>query len=133
MIEAFGEANKVPEQHVFLINLEIDELITNYVRHSLHKVPRPRMELTLRVDDDKLILQILDTGPPFNPLEAPAPDLSDNIEERSIGGMGLHLVRSYCNHMKYELLEGCNLLTLEHNLPEANAAEDKDASEETTT
>ncbi len=116
MVEAFGEANGIPEQQIFLINLEIDELMTNYVRHSVRKVPQPRMELTVQEHDGKVILTVLDTGPPFNPLTAPPPDLSDDINQRRMGGMGLHLVRSYCDRMHYELVGGYNRLTLEHDL-----------------
>ena len=75
--------------------------MTNYVRHSVRKVPQPRMELTVQEHDGKVILTVLDTGPPFNPLTAPPPDLSDDIDQRRMGGMGLHLVRSYCDRMHY--------------------------------
>ena len=116
MVEAFGDANAVPNQQVFLVNLEIDELITNYVRHSVHKVARPRIQLTLRVHGRKLALVVLDTGPPFNPLTAPEPDVSTGLDEREMGGVGLHLVRSYCDRIHYELVDGYNRLTLEHDL-----------------
>ena len=116
MVEAFGEENGIPDQQIFLINLEIDELITNYVRHSLLKVSQPRMELTVQEHEGKVILTVLDTGPPFNPLTAPPPDLSDDLDQRKMGGMGLHLVRSYCDRIHYELVDGYNRLTLEHDL-----------------
>ena len=116
MVEAFGEANGIPEQQIFLINLEIDELITNYVRHSVRKVSKPRMELTVQEHEGKVILTVLDTGPPFNPLTAPPPDLSDDLDQRKMGGMGLHLVRSYCDRIHYELVDGYNRLILEHDL-----------------
>ena len=118
MVEAFGEANGIPAQQIFLINLEIDELMTNYVRHSVRKVSQPRMELTVQEHEGKVILTVLDTGPPFNPLTAPPPDLSDDIDQRKMGGMGLHLVRSYCDRIHYELVDGYNRLTLEHDLQE---------------
>jgi len=132
MVEAFGEANGVSPRQVFLVNLEIDELITNYVLHSLPKVARPRVQVTLRVHDDRLVLVILDTGLPFNPLEdAPEPDLGDDIDRRRLGGVGLHLVRSYCDNLHYELVDGCNRLTLEHRLHRAEAgAAAGDESEE---
>ena len=125
MVEAFGEANSIPDQQIFLVNLEIDELITNYVRHSIRNVTRPRMQLTLRVHEDKLVLVILDTGPPFNPLTAPEPDLKKDLDDREMGGVGLHLVRSYCDRIHYELVDGYNRLTLEHKLQPGDAGTEK--------
>lgn len=131
VVEAFGEAHAIPPQQIFLVNLEIDELITNYVRYSVCKVARPRMQLTLRVTGDKLVLVIFDTGPPFNPLtDAPEPDLSGDIDRRSMGGVGLHLVRSYCDRMEHELVGGCNRLTLEHRLQPPATGEPADARSE---
>ena len=83
----------------------------------MHKVRQPRIELTLQVVEDKLIVTLLDTGPPFNPLEAPEPDLSDDLDKRQIGGLGLHLVRSYCDRMRHQVVDGYNRVTLEHDLP----------------
>ena len=120
MIEAFGASNNVPEDKIFLVNLEVDELITNYVRHSVHKVRKPKVEVTLRVERDKIVLQVLDTGPPFNPDDAPKPDLESDIEERAIGGLGLHLVRTYCDRMQHRVIKTFNCLTLEHDLPAGN-------------
>ena len=116
MLEAFGESNGIPDQQIFRVNLAVDELLTNYVLHSVHKVRQPRMELTLQVADGKLMVTLLDTGPPFNPMEAPAADLSGNIDERQVGGLGLHPVRSYCDRMRHEVVDGYNRVTLEHDL-----------------
>ena len=117
LIEAFGETNGIPDQQIFRVNLAVDELVTNYVLYSVHKVRDPRIELTLQVGEGKLIVTLLDTGPPFNPLEAPEPDLSDDLDKQKIGGLGLHLVRSYCDRMRHQVVDGCNRVTLEHDLP----------------
>ena len=97
---------------IFRVNLAVDELVTNYVLHSMHKVRQPRMELTLRIRKGKLIVTLLDTGPPFDPRDAPEPDLSDDLDERQAGGLGLHLVRSYCDRMHHEIVDSYNRLTL---------------------
>ncbi len=113
LVEDFGENNSVPEQQIFMLNLILDELMTNYVRHSMHKVSMSRMELALRAEPDQVVLTILDTGPPFNPLDVPPPDMRKGIDDRQLGGMGLHLVRSYCDRMRHEAIHGYNKLTIE--------------------
>ena len=131
MIEAFGETNGIPDQQIFRVNLAVDELVTNYVFYSVHKVSQPRIELTLQVGDGKLIVTLVDTGPPFNPLEAPEPDLSDDLDKCQIGGLGLHLVRSYCDRMRHQVVDGYNCVTLEHDLPPASGRTERDAEQRT--
>ena len=130
-IEAFGESNGIPDQQIFRVNLAVDELVTNYVLYSVHKVSQPRMELTLQVGDGKLTVTVVDTGPPFNPLEAPEPDLSDDLDKRQIGGLGLHLVRSYCDRMRHQVVGEGNRVTLEHDLPPGRNRTERDAEHRT--
>ena len=118
MIEEFGRSNDIPENSVYVINLEIDELLTNYVTHSLRKVRQGRMELTLRAFPGKVTIEMLDSGPPFNPLEAKEPDTGLGVKEREPGGLGLHFVRTYSDRMRYECIDGCNRITIEHDLKE---------------
>ena len=131
MIEAFGETNGIPDQQIFRVNLAVDELVTNYVFHSVQKVRQPRIELTLQVGEGKLIVTLLDTGPPFNPLEAPEPDLSDDLDKQKIGGLGLHLVRSYCDRMRHQVVDGYNRVTLEHDLPPGRSESERNTEQRT--
>jgi serine/threonine-protein kinase RsbW len=57
-------------------------------------------------------LEFRDAGAPFNPLDAPAPDLGTPPEERKIGGLGLHLVRSLVDDASYCREGSVNVLVL---------------------
>jgi anti-sigma regulatory factor (Ser/Thr protein kinase) len=46
-------------------------------------------------------LTVQDEGVPFNPLDAPAADDTAPIEERPIGGLGIHLVRKLMDEIAY--------------------------------
>ena len=118
VIEEFGENHNIPEAQIYFVNLEIDELMTNYVAYAYSKVRRPRMKVTLRAFADRLVLVIKDSGPPFNPLEAPEADLSSDIDERRVGGVGLHLVRKYADRIDYRCVDEQNILSLEHKFVE---------------
>ena len=89
--------------------------MTNYVAYSYRKVQCPRMKVTLRKFTNRLVLVVEDSGPPFNPLDAPAPDLDSGIDDRKLGGMGLHLVRRYPDRIDYRCVDDRNILTLEHD------------------
>ena len=129
MIETFGSENQIADGAIFLINLEIDELLTNYVRHSVHMIRHPRMEVRVRLFEDRLVLIVIDTGPPFNPLTTEDPDLDSGIDDRQPGGLGLHIVKSYADRMQYEEVNGCNLVRLEHDVKHG-IGEDEGASNE---
>ena len=60
---------------------------------------------------DHIVLQIADDGRDFNPLAAPPLDLDQPLEERTIGGLGVHLVRSLAERVKYQRAGGRNILT----------------------
>ena len=57
-----------------------------------------------------------DDGEPFNPLEAAEADTSKPLEERAIGGLGVHLVRKLTDALEYQRHEGRNLLVMKKRL-----------------
>lgn len=122
MIEEFGKSHNIPDTPIYFVNLEIDELMTNYVAYAFRKVQQPRMNVILRTFADKLVLVVEDSGPPFNPLEAGEPDLTSGIDERRVGGMGLHLVRKYPDRIDYRCIGDRNILTLEHRFEKGGNA-----------
>lgn len=116
MVEEFGDANRLPEQQIYVINLALDELLTNTVSYGLRGVARPKIEIGLRIDGAVLVLTLVDNGRKFDPTQDTHPDLSSPVEERPIGGLGLHLIKNFADRIEYKYSEGRNRLTLEHDL-----------------
>jgi serine/threonine-protein kinase RsbW len=58
-----------------------------------------------------------DDGRPFNPVAAPEPDTTKSLEERSLGGLGIYLVRKLMDGLEYQRQAGKNLLLMKKNLP----------------
>jgi serine/threonine-protein kinase RsbW len=120
MVEAFGDANGLPDPKVFVINLALDELITNTVTHGLDEMAEAEIRITMRVVAGTLILVMEDNGQPFDPMEDTNADVTSSLEERAVGGLGLHLVKSFADRISYEFVEGRNRLTMEHDLAGAS-------------
>ena len=120
VVEGFGDANELPEPKIYMINLALDELITNTVSYGLQGVDKPQIEITLQVSGPVLVLTVVDNGQQFDPTQDTLPDLSSDIDDRPVGGLGLHLIKSFADRMKYEYVNGKNRLTLEHNLTSAD-------------
>ena len=122
MVEEFGDSQGLPEPIVFVINLALDELITNAVTHGFTGVTEPRIDIGLRVDGLTLVLTIEDNGHPFDPTADSHPDLDSPLEAREIGGLGLHLVKTFASRVDYRYLDGRNCLTLEHDLEQESGS-----------
>ena len=60
----------------------------------------------------RLVLTFSDDGVPFDPIAAKTPDTSAPLEQREIGGLGIHLVRNLIDEASYERKLGRNVLTL---------------------
>jgi sigma-B regulation protein RsbU (phosphoserine phosphatase) len=66
--------------------------------------------------DDSIVLVLTDTGKEFDPTAAPEADVTLSADEREIGGLGIFLIRQIMNEVKYERIEGKNVLTLEKKI-----------------
>jgi sigma-B regulation protein RsbU (phosphoserine phosphatase) len=98
------------------INLVLDELITNIIKHSNCSKKQP-IDLTLTKTDKKLTIQIADSGLPFDPTVCKLPDTSLSLENRTCGGLGVLLIRQFSDCWHYKRLKDRNILTLQKICP----------------
>jgi anti-sigma regulatory factor (Ser/Thr protein kinase) len=68
--------------------------------------------MELELDHERLKLTLTDDGPPFDPFSQAAPDTTLSIEDRPIGGLGIHLVRKLMDEISYERRDGHNVVVL---------------------
>jgi anti-sigma regulatory factor (Ser/Thr protein kinase) len=117
LVEAFGEAEGLQPESIFSVNLALDEVVTNIIRYA-HDDDRREHPIFVRLalEHGVLTAQVEDDGRAFNPLEAAVPDIDASIEERPIGGLGIHLVRSVMSSVEYRREDGRNVLTMKKNL-----------------
>lgn len=92
--------------------LAVDEAVTNVIVHGYHDRPGP-IELAVVAEPGSITITIRDQAPQFNPTQVPPPNLNLPLEQRPIGGMGIHLVRHSVDRFTYEsLANGGNQVTL---------------------
>jgi anti-sigma regulatory factor (Ser/Thr protein kinase) len=106
------EARHVPSEPAFLATLSIEELVSNCIKYGYDDQGEHLIDLDIGLEADRLVITFTDDGRAFNPLEAPEPDLTLPLEERPIGGLGLHLLRTMSDEMTYERRDGLNRVTL---------------------
>ena len=112
MIETFGEANELPEPKVYVVNLMLDELVTNLVMHGNSNDGTLMADIRLQVGAGGITLTVEDDGQPFDPTATEAPDVDAALEDRQVGKLGLHFVKSLADRVSYRLENGRNLLTI---------------------
>jgi anti-sigma regulatory factor (Ser/Thr protein kinase) len=95
------EGNGVDEKSAFCINLAAEELFTNMVRHNVGSGDSISVET--EISPERILFRLTDSDvEPFDPDSAATAKVDAPIEERKPGGLGLHLVRSMVNEVKYE-------------------------------
>lgn len=110
--EAWLSARQLPPEASFLVALAIEELVTNCIKYGYDDGLKHTISVVLSVADGTLTLDFVDDGHEFNPLEAPPPDLTLSIEDRPIGGLGIHLLRELTDELTYERRDSTNRVTL---------------------
>lgn len=100
------------------IVLAVDEVVSNIVVHGYRGQPGP-IEIEVKHDRDTLAICIRDEAFPFNPTSVPPPDLTLPLEQRAIGGIGIHLIRQVMEKVIHRITpQGGNELLLVKGLEE---------------
>lgn len=111
-LEQFAEIHELPPRATFETNLALDELVTNIISYGYTDDCEHDIRIDMTLTDGILTLRVVDDGEPFNPLEAAPPDLDSPLEERAVGGLGIHLVRKVMDDVHYRRDGRANVLTL---------------------
>ena len=94
------------------MTLVLEELLTNVVAYGYDDDAEHEINIRLKLADGVLTAIFDDDGRPFDPNNAKIPDLSDDIEERAIGGLGIHLILTIVDSLDYQRIKGRNYITL---------------------
>jgi anti-sigma regulatory factor (Ser/Thr protein kinase) len=109
--QAWEAAGLTPEG-LFPFELALEEVFVNAITHGAQAGQIRHFELAFSYANGRAALVLRDDAPAFDPLSLATPDLDADLEERSVGGLGIHLVRELMDEVTYRRTEGCNELTL---------------------
>jgi anti-sigma regulatory factor (Ser/Thr protein kinase) len=112
LVRQFGELHDVPSRTLYAVNLALDELVTNAVLYGFDDPAGKEVLIKIATAGSELMASVCDGGRPFNPLDVKPPDLSAPLEDRELGGLGVHLVRSLMDHVSYVREGDQNVLTV---------------------
>ena len=115
MKEIAAELHLVPAETERL-NLALEEAVVNVMQYGYPEDTTGNIEVTATADDTHLRLVISDDGIPFDPTDVDNADVTLDADDRPIGGLGVHLMRSFVDTINYNRIDNRNRLTLTRHL-----------------
>lgn len=115
-VEEIGNDFSLSPGVVFNITLVLEEAVVNIINYAYPKEKHESIYLSAKLYNDSIVLVLTDTGKEFDPTMAPETDITMSADERPIGGLGIFLIRQIMNEVRYERIDGKNVLTLEKKL-----------------
>ena len=94
VVEQFCHTRGVAPERSYKLALAIEELFTNVIAHGEAGADAQEAWLVLTREADAVVAVFEDRCRPFDPTTAPAPDRDGTLDERPVGGLGLHLIRA---------------------------------------
>ena len=112
VVAQLAEEQGLSEDVVFSINVALDEMLSNIIKYGYADDAIHEIRIRLSVADAMLIAEIEDDGEPFDPCAAAPVDVEAPMEERKVGGLGIHIVRELMSEVGYARVDGRNRLVM---------------------
>jgi anti-sigma regulatory factor (Ser/Thr protein kinase) len=113
-LEHFVAAHGIPARPAFLTHLALEEMALNLIKYS--RGPSHQIDVSVRCLRDKLVVCLEDDGEPFDPRAVSPKTFDQPLEERPAGGMGIHLVLSLVDKVRYHRIGKKNRLEMDIGL-----------------
>lgn len=115
-VEDFCAQNSLTKDVEFALNLLLEEIFTNICLHG-YNGKGGKVDVEMSKSGGLVKIEISDEAPEFNPLsQAPTPDLNSKIEDREIGGLGVHFIKNFADGASYKRVSNKNVLTILKNI-----------------
>ena len=94
------------------VNLALEEVVVNVMNYAYPEGTNGDVNIAAIADGQQLTLTITDSGTPFDPTQQSEVDITQPLDERPIGGLGIHLVRNIMDDVSYQRVDDTNRLTI---------------------
>jgi sigma-B regulation protein RsbU (phosphoserine phosphatase) len=118
-VNEFGVHRHLSPRILHDLNLALEEIVTNIISYGYTDDREHEIRVRLKARPGELSAQVKDDGRPFDPLTVPEPDTQKSIDERVVGGLGIHLVRKLMDSVEYQRQGDRNLLIIKKKTEEA--------------
>src|ERR1700730_6465643 len=101
LVNQFGADNGLPDSIVCDLSVALDEALNNIIAYGYQDGAADEIVVTLGYAPPEILLEIEDGGRAFDPLQMPPPDLTAPLQDRKVGGLGIHLIRNLMDDVSY--------------------------------
>lgn len=115
-IDSFAEESGLEMSLTMSLNLAIEEAVVNVMEYAYPKGTKGEVDVQMSSNGQEIVFILSDSGVAFDPTKHKEADTTLSAEERSIGGLGIHLVRQIMDSISYQRTEGRNILTLKKKI-----------------
>jgi anti-sigma regulatory factor (Ser/Thr protein kinase) len=112
----FAAGHQLTPSVLYDLNLALEEAVTNIISHGYSDHREHEILVRIRVESGEVIAELKDDARAFNPLTAPEADVTTPLDEKTAGGLGIHLMRKLMDGIEYQRLEDGNLLIMKKNI-----------------
>ena len=95
-----ADTNGYPSAAIDELIVAVNEALSNIVRHSYQNKPGA-IKVSMVCSQGAVKVTLHDNGPGFDPTSVPTPDTTLPLEKRPFGGMGVHMMRTFCDELTY--------------------------------
>lgn len=106
------------QKKVTQIELVLEEALVNVINYAYPDKDGDVQVICSLDEENRFVIEITDWGQPFNVLSLDEPDITSDVSERKVGGLGVFMIRSLMDDVKYRFEEGKNVLVLFVNKPD---------------
>lgn len=109
--ENLGESSELDMKLSMNLALCLEEALSNVIFYAYPKGEVGTIEVTFTIESEVARMAIEDKGIAFNPLtDAKIPDTEAALEDREIGGLGIHFIKELMDKVSYQRTEETNQL-----------------------
>lgn len=113
-LKAVAEKAGLPESTVFAMQVCLEELLSNIVRHGAPPgLSGSQVEIAIDTGGYRARMMIEEQGAAFDVTEAPAVPITRPLEEVQPGGLGIPLIKSFSSNLTYRRIGDRNCVTME--------------------
>jgi phosphoserine phosphatase RsbU/P len=117
-LSEFGARHHLGPKVVHDVSLALEEILTNVISYGYDDSEEHQILVRLSLEGGNFTAEVEDDGRPFNPLAVAEPDITKPVDERAVGGLGIHLVRKLMDGVEYKRQGDKNILTIKKTTEE---------------
>jgi len=105
-IQDFAASSGFKQEAIDNIMLACDEACTNIIKHAYKSYPDGEIVIRLKSENKKIVITIIDFGKAFQPESVPEPDIQEYYKQHKVGGLGMYLMKTLMDDVKYISIPG---------------------------